>query len=120
MFEDLKESYTLEEAKAAIDGMLAKYGDTVRITFRKKDAEIIDSYLVKDMDVRHTVCEIIARTGVTKRTYEDLSAEWQVHNVSYHVGYKPDHAKDVALDYAEDPRKSVRMATKIFDKLGIE
>ena len=120
MFEELKDSYTLNEAKQTIDGMLKMYGDTVRITFREKDAEIIDSYLVNDMSVRHAVCEIIARTGVTQRTYEDLSAEWQVHNVSYQVGYKPDHAKDVSLDYAEDPRRSVRLATKVFDKLGIE
>ncbi len=120
MFEDLKEHYTAEEAKEAIDRILSPYGDTVRITFREKDAEIIDSYLVKDQNTRHTVCEIMARTGLTKRTYEDLSAEWQVHNVSYRVGYKPDHAKDVSLDYTEDPRKAVRLATKIFDTLHIE
>lgn len=120
MFENLKDSYTLEEAKQTIDGMLSQFGDTVQITFREKDAEIIDSYRVNDMDVRHTVCEIIARTGVTKRSYEDLSAEWQVHTVSYRVGYKPVNAKDVSLDYEGDPRSSVRLATKLFDKLGIE
>lgn len=119
-FEDLRERYSPEEAKAAIDGILAVYGETCRITFRKYDAEITDSYLVNDVSVRHRVCEIIARTGLTKRNYEDLSAEWQVHNVSYKAGFMKDHAKDVALDYGKDPRASVRLATGIFDKLDIE
>lgn len=120
MFEDLKDHYTIDEARDAINKLLAGYGDTVRITFRKTDAEITDSFLVRDTATRHTVCEIIARAGVTGRTYEDLSAEWQVHNVSYRLGYKPDSARDVSLDYAEDPRRSVRLATKIFDALNIE
>lgn len=86
MFENLKDSYTLKEAQETIDAILAQYGDSVRIQFRETDAEIIDSYLVDDMEVRHTVCKIISRTGVTQRSYEDLPAEWQVHNVSYRLG----------------------------------
>lgn len=120
MFEDLKETYPMEEAKQVIDEMLRPYGDTVRITFREKDAEIIDSYLVRDAAVRRTVCEIIARTGLTERTYADLSAEWQVHNVSYRARYRKKHAKDVSLDYHGDKRRSVRAATRIFNRLNLE
>lgn len=120
LFHHLKEHYSLAEAKEVIDRMLEPYGETCRITFRNSDAEIIDSYLVDDIDVRRTVCEIIARTGITKRSYEDLSAEWRVHNVSYRAGIKRSSAKDVSLDYAGDPRKSVRAASKLFDKLDLE
>jgi len=120
MFEQLKAHYTVAEATAVINDMLANYGDTVRITFRETDAEIVDSYLVDDVSVRHTVCEIIARTGVTKRSYEDLSAEWRVHNVSFDAGVMTDHAKDVSLDYDRDPRRPVRLATKVFDLLDME
>lgn len=120
LFRNLKERYTKEEAKQVIDGLLSKYGDTVRIAFRETDAEIVDSYLVDSMDDRHLVCEIIARTGVTKRTYEDLSAEWRFHNVSYKAGIKKDSAKDVSLDYGKDPRAAVRIATDVFNKLDLE
>lgn len=120
LFEGLKEHYSLEEAGEAIDGLLARYGESCRISFRGTDAEIIDSYLVDDVRVRHTVCEIIARTGVTKRTYEDLSAEWQLHNLSYRAGIRRESAKDVSLDYDRDPRAAVRLATGIFDMLDIE
>lgn len=120
MPEELKELYTVEEAKEKINEILRKYGKTVCISFREKEAEIIDSYLVKDAAIRRIVCEIIARTGLTNRSCDDLSAEWQVHNVSFRVGYKKDHAKDVSLDYDEDPRKSVRGMTKVFNRLNIK
>ena len=70
--------------------------------------------------MRHKVCEIIARTGLTERTYENLSAEWQVHNVAYKVGIGKASAKDVSLDYAKDPRATVRLSSDLFDKLDIE
>lgn len=120
LFAPLSPRYSTAEAKAAIDALLAPYGETCRISFRQNDAEITDSYLVDDMDVRHTVCEIIARTGVTKRTYENLAAEWQVHNVAYQLGIGRSAARDVSLDYAKDPRSTVRLASDLFDKLDIE
>ena len=119
-FAELKKQYSLEEAKAAIDEILKKYGDTVRITFYETYAEIVDSYLVEDVNVHHVVCEIIVRTGVTKRSYHDLAAEWKVHNASYQAGFMRDHAKDVALDYKEDPHLGVQLATKVFQKLNLE
>lgn len=114
---DLKEHYTPLEAKELIDGLLTKFGKSCRIDFRKKDAEIIDSYLVKDVDARRLICEIIARTGITKRQRDDLSAEWRVHNVSYQIGFLRWASKDVSLDYNKDPRGVVRLATGIFRKL---
>lgn len=120
LFNSLAEHYTPEEAKAAIDALLRPYGENCQITFRQTDAEIIDSYRVDSTTLRHIVCEIIHRTGLTERTYENLAAEWMVHNVSYFAGIYKDHAKDVSLDYGRDPRASVALATEIFDKLDIE
>lgn len=116
----LRKSYSPAEAKEAIDRLLAKYGENCRIDFRKSDAEIIDSYRVRDIRVRRAVCEILARTGLTKRSGEDMSAEWRVHNVCYRLGIRREKAKDVSLDYDRDPRRSVRLAGRIFDKLNVE
>ena len=116
----LKNSYTKEEAKAEIDAILEKYGKTCKISFRETDAEIVDSYLVNSKKDRADICEIISRTGLTKRSSEDLAAEWMVHNTAFEANVGKSHAKDVSLDYKEDPRKAVRIATAVFDKLNIE
>jgi len=120
LFASLAQHYTPQQAKEAIDRLLAPYGDTVRITFRDTDAEIIDSWKVDSQTVRHQVCQIIARTGLTERTYENLAAEWMVHTASYKAGVYTAHAKDVSLDYGQDPRIAVKAATRLFDILDIE
>ena len=119
-FRSLPEKLSREEAKERIDAILRHYGETCTIEFREYDAEIIDSYLVTSQADRHLICEMIVRTGLTGRDYEDLSAEWEVHNTAYRLNFARKDAKDVSLDYHGDPRKSVRLATKIFDKLDLE
>ena len=118
--EGLKDSYTKEEAKAAIDEILAPYSETCKISFRKKDAEIIDSYLVDSALVRHRVCAIVARSGVTKRSYEDLCAEWLLHNLSYKFHFMRKQSRDVSLDYDGDPRFLIRLITAFMDKADLE
>ena len=120
LFFHLKEHFTPAEAKVRIDAMLEPYGENCKIEFRKKDAEIIDSYLVNSKTVRHLVCELIHRTGLTERSYENLAAEWMVHNAAYEAGVGKAHAGDVSLDYDEDPRLSVKLATEVFDLLNTE
>ena len=120
LFAALQERYTVEEAKASIDAILQPYGETCKIQFRKTDAEIIDSNRVDSQNDRHVICEIIRRTGLTQRTYENLAAEWMVHNVSYAAGVYKEKAKDVSLDYGKDPRAAVVAATELFDALNIE
>lgn len=117
---ELKETYTAEEAKELIDGVLSAFGEECKITFRKKDAEIIDSYKVNEKEVRLYVCEIIARTGLTGRTRDDLSAEWELHNASWHAHVLRRAAKDVSLDYNHDPRTVVRAATFAFKTLNLK
>ena len=120
VFRSLPDKLSKEEAKERIDAILRHYGETCAIVFREYDAEIMDSYLVTSQTDRHLICEMIARTGLTDRDYEDLSAEWEVHNAAYRLNFARKDAKDVSLDYHGDPRRSVRLATKIFDKLDIE
>lgn len=120
LFAGLKVSYTTAEAKKEIDQILEPYGEEVRIVFGVDACEIIDSYKVRDADIRHRICEIIARSGVTKRDYEDLCAEWRFHNDAWDIHFKRASAKDVTLDYAGDPRRSVRFATAIYDALDHE
>ena len=120
LFKNLKKNYSIDEAKNEIDEILRSYGENVKITFYKTGCEIVDSYKVRDVDTRHRVCEIIARSGVTNRSYEDLSAEWRFHNDAWDIHLKRDSAKDVMLDYDGDPRKSVRTATAIYDAVDHE
>jgi len=118
--EGLQKSYTKEEAKNAIDTLLRPYSESCLISFRKKDAEIIDSYLVDSALIRHRVCAILARTGVTRRSYEDLCAEWLLHNLSYKFHFMRKQSRDVSLDYDGDPRFLIRLLTFFMDKLDIE
>lgn len=120
IFRSLPEKMSPAEAKERIDGILRHYGETCSIEFREYDAEIMDSYLVTSQIDRHLICEIIARTGLTRRSYENLAAEWEVHNAAYRLNVARQDAKDVSLDYNGDPRKSVRLATNLFDKLDLE
>ena len=120
LFKNLKKEYTQEEAKKAIDALLAPYGPTVKITFRRTNAEIIDSCLVGRRARRYKVCEILRRSGVTERSVDDLAAEWQLHTLAYKLHLGRQHAKDVSLDYKRDPHLIVRLATAVFDLLEIE
>lgn len=120
VFRSLPEKLSLSEAKERIDEILCRYGENCSVEFREFDAEIIDSYLVNSQEDRHLVCEIISRTGLTDRSYENLAAEWEVHNAAYRLNVARSDAKDVSLDYRGDPRKSVRLATALFDKLDLE
>ena len=109
-----------EEAKRQIDDILRRYGESCSIIFRETDAEIKDSFLVDSKLDRHMICEIITRTGLTRRSYEDLSAEWEFHNAAFSANIERGSARDVSLDYGKDPRRIVRWATKIFDFFNIE
>ena len=120
LFFHLKPRYSVAEAEVRINALLEPYGENCRIVFGEKYAEIIDSYLVSSRKLRHLVCELIHRTGLTERSYENLAAEWMVHNAAYDAGVYRGHAKDVELVYAADPRLSVKLATEVFDVLNIE
>lgn len=120
IFRFLPERLNPEEAKKQIDEILKRYGENCTIEFRETDAEIRDSYLVTSKLDRRLICEIISRTGLTGRSYENLSAEWEFHNAAYSANIERSSARDVSLDYGRDPRRLVRWATRIFDFFNIE
>lgn len=105
------------EAKEKIDEILEKYGPTCRIAFLRAVAIINDSYKIHSKKDRTDICKIIAESGITHRTADNLSAEWEVHNVAFDTKLYRSHAKDVDLDYESDPRFMVRLATNVFEKL---
>ena len=107
-------------AKKEIDAILQDYGPQCRIHFLRTTATLTDSWRVDSKEVRHAICRLIAETGVTKRSYENLSAEWEVHNLAYqmHIGRK--HSADADLDYEKDPHLPVRAASDLFDLMDIE
>lgn len=109
---------TINEAEEEINRILGKYSDSCGITFRKRDAEITDSYLVTSRDDRLKICGILVTSGITSRTAQNLSAEWYLHNVSWKAHFMRFAARDVSLDYNKDPRTVVRVCTRIFEKLG--
>lgn len=105
----VKDSYTKQEAKEHVDATLSKYSTPeapVEINFYDNGAEISNSYLVDSKYDRQYVSTIISNTGVTSRSYDDISAEWNYHNVMYNIQIKPikDPARSAFLDYGRDDR----------------
>ncbi len=112
--------YTQAEAEKEINSMLMNYGPECKIQFYNDAAKIKNSYLVRSELIRHMVCAVIANTGLTARSFENLSAEWLLHNICYHLHIKRSSAVDADLDYTRDRRFAVRILTKIMDIFDIE
>ncbi len=119
-----KESYTEEEAKAEIEKITAEYGDTCKVTFQENDVMITDSHLVTSRYDRQKICEIISRTGVTKRDCGNMSAEWFGHNIVYDLHFidsgKREQARTVNIDHLKDPRTKYQTVFNILDFMGME
>ena len=121
--EEIKDGYTTEEAKDEIDGILSKYsGDSesskCRIEFNESAAKITNSYKVTSRYDRQKISEIIRRTGLTNREYDNMSAEWLGHNICYTLHIKRQSTKDVDIDYDGDERFYVRAGAKALEILG--
>lgn len=112
--------YNPEEAKIEIDRLLSGFGGKCVIRFAEDACEISNSWLVHSKKLRHTICRIIADSGVTRRSYENLSAEWLFHNLAYRLHIFRASARDVTLDYTHDTRKIVVLITNLFDLLNWE
>ena len=121
--EEIKDGYTTEEAKDEIDGILSKYsGDSesskCRIEFNESAAKITNSYKVTSRYDRQKISEIIRRTGLTNREYDNMSAEWLGHNICYTLHIKRQSTKNVDIDYDGDERFYVRAGAKALEILG--
>ena len=119
---ELKDYYTPEEAKAAIDKYLSKYNrdsDTVELEYTDKGYKIHNSCLVKSRYDRQYVSMILSRTNMTNREYDNLSAEWFGHNLMNFIRYDSSTA-NADLEYYGDGRGWIRDATRVLELLGFE
>ena len=82
--------------------------------------KITYSYMVKSWRDRHLICAILAHTGATERSFENLAAEWRFHNAAFRLHLQRRSARDVDLDYTRDPRWPIRAVTAVLDWLDIE
>lgn len=118
---EIQEKYTKESAKNEIDKILGDYGDDVSATFNDTGVEITNSVKVKSRYDRQKISTIITRTeNVTKREFDDISAEWLFHNIAYDLHIKRDSAISANLDYSIDSRWYVVGATDLLEIFGWE
>ena len=115
---EICETYTEDEAVAAINTILSKYSDDSYIEFNDGAAKIYNSHTVTSRYDRQMICAIITRTDKTDREYDSLSAEWFLHNMVYEMHIMEESTRDADLDFVEDSRPHVRLATLIFEMLG--
>ena len=118
--DELQDSYTEEEGIEEIEKTLSEY-DGCKVYLNESGIKIENSYKVNSRYDRQKVSEILNRMGITDREYDNMSAEWLGHNVTYWVvPFTRDSTKSVDLEYTKDPRPVVNAVTKIMEILGWE
>ena len=118
--EQVEDFYTEDEAVALVNGILEPWSPLCRLSFGEDAFKITYSYMVKSWCDRHLICAILAHTGATERSFENLAAEWRFHNIAFRLHLQHRSARDVVLDYTRDPRWPVRAVTAVLDWLDIE
>lgn len=114
--EDFGDEIDIKTAKNLIDDHLQNIDSSCYITMDADGTfEIVNSYKVKSRYSRQYICEILSRTTLTDREYDNMSAEWVGHNLlaGFYSG-----AKDVNLEYDEDPRWWIVFGSKFLEVLG--
>ena len=102
-----------------INEILRTCGDDCAITQEPGRVKLANSYRVHSRKERLLICSILASSGLTERTAENLSAEWRFHNVAYGLHIHRASAKDADLDYVQDERRLIRSVTKLFEILRL-
>ena len=125
--QEVKPLYTREEAKAAAEAITTKYGDTCTVDFQKNNVQITDSWKITNRYDRQKISMIISNSNVTDRSYSNLAAEWEAHNIAYNILTELKNlglnsvllkAKNVNLDYVEDERPYINRITSIMEVTG--
>ena len=62
---------------------------------------------------------ILSRCGLTDREYDNLAAEWLLHNLAYDLHFMRGSARHVALDFGHNLRREVDYCTRILEILGL-
>ncbi len=116
---EIKDSYTVEEAKEEIDGILKEYDDSSEIIFGNSGVHIENSMEVDSRYDRQKISMIISRTDdLTKREYDNISAEWLLHNIVYDMGIMESSTQHANLDYTKDRRPIVVFSSKLLEIFG--
>lgn len=115
---ELKEQYSVEEALEAIQSVLDRYSPDCKARFFEKELEIRNGHLVRSRRDRLKISLILSRCGLTEREYDNLAAEWLLHNLAYDLHFMRVSARHAALDFGHNIRCVADYATRILEILG--
>lgn len=74
----------------------------VKIQYDKTNVKIIDSYKVKEKDMKDILTWFLIRTGYnSKRDFYSWVREWKAHNRLYRLGLFRSHTRDCDLEENE-------------------
>ena len=116
---ELSEKYSVEEALEAIQSILDHHAPDCKVKLYEKELEIRNGYKVRSRRDRLKISLILSRCGLTEREYDNLAAEWLLHNLAYDLHLMRGSAKHVALDFGHNIRREVDYCTRILEILGL-
>ena len=109
----------LTKLRHEINALLAPCGEDCTVQFSERELTLFHSYRVRSRALRLRICALIAASGLTARSATSLSAEWRFHNVAYALHIRRESARHADLDYGQDSRRLVRLATRLFEILHL-
>ena len=108
-----------DTALEEINNILYESTGKEEVTARLRDdnsLEILNSFEVGNRYTRQKICMIYTRTGLTTREYDNLSAEWNWHNLVY--PFFAESTQSALLEASGDARPEVYIPTVILEVLG--
>ena len=116
---ELQEKYSVEEALQAIDEVLHRHSPDCEARLFEQELEIRNGYRVRSRRDRLKISLILSRCGLTEREYDNLAAEWLLHNLAYDLHFMRGSARHVALDFGHNIRREVDFFTRILEIIGL-
>ena len=116
---ELRETYSVEEALEAIQAVLDRHSPDCKAKLFEKELEIRNGYKVRSRRDRLKISLILSRCGLTEREYDNIAAEWLLHNLAYDLHFMRGSARHVALDFGRNIHREVDWVTRILEILGL-
>ncbi|MBE6969911.1 MAG: hypothetical protein E7442_07350 [Ruminococcaceae bacterium] len=116
---ELQETYSVEEALEAIQTILDRHAPDCKAKLFEKELEIRNGYKVRSRSDRLKISLILSRCGLTDREYDNLAAEWLLHNLAYDLHLMRGSARHVALDFGHNIRRIVDVCTRVLEIFGL-
>lgn len=96
-------------------------GKNYRLKFGNTSVCVYDSYFAENRWERLAVIvairDYLSEQGLLMRSASSMEGEWLLHNIAYKMGERK-HAKDLDLEYAQDSRWYIAVASKIIGVTG--